>query len=1232
MLGSNTRSEQTVDQFTRHRFITWNINGLNNPTKRREAILYLSSTKPSWVCVQESHLKNETKTKKYTKSRKEQKNEIPPEVDERVLPKKEKIQKNLNILKNLKKKLKMKYIAHESAVGHYSNITLGKEDLEKVYEDDMNTILCTYIQIDDLRILLVNIHASHDAAQYKKSLSDLQTFIDEQKHVNGIIMAGDFNLDLQLDTGYKKKALTAFMRINDLVPVTTDKPTREARKIDYFLLSSSLRSLVENIDLTYNPWSDHAILTLDLAIPSKFKSSSQWYMNSSILENPRSKRKIEDLLEDHLDSNDWIRLKAKIQDLLKTEAILANRKKRNNLKVAIEEYNKIAGSTIEGRIKLVFLEHLHSKINRIVQYMIDGAALRSKQQLYEPSEKPTRQFFAYEKLFQSKKSCATLEGCKNNDDSMVECIKYYSDLYDTKVIDHQEADKLKKLLSEFPKMEKALLSAEFTDTEVSHAIKISSSRSSPGLDGLPFTLYKTCSFLFSAILRDFFNSIHMLPQEVHKDLFTSKMILIYKKGNNKDIRNYRPISITNCDVRLFSSILATRLNKVLMDYTSPWQCGFTYGRSTYDAILTIQHVIRRAVKDQLPLAILLLDWEKAYDRISHKYLAMILNHLCGESSKFTDYIKMMYQNSYFKICFNNRLSDLIPMRSGVRQGCPISPLLFNLCIEPMIEMIEKDQQIIGAYDVKQVYFADDSTFILRNVSDLEKITQVLGIYERASGAKQNRSKSIAQIINNASDLKDAIIRQGYTTTDQTTTLLGCPIGPTVRECEIWDEPIRKAEMSIGIWAQKSLSLIGKQLIANSKLLSRLIYRCGIFKMPPPYIKKVNNLIKRFLFPSRAWCRSTPWLAQKNIGGLGIIDIEDMNDALLSKIALQLQHDKKAIWMPLAKAELGDLWKTYMGGPHDYEKYIPDFWRTIRRSANRTLFLHNQRVETWEEISSMQLEYDPNDPILPITAGEVFGLPPDQSGRRSRIKLHIRRKFRISEERFLTVMERIRRKTMIHFNAVTMKWYGKKIYKPIRANTRPFYLQQLVVKEHDRILPHYLYTTKYGRLRRSAIKYQSDQVAHKYWSDLVSQDEWALITSISKPKFYPNMYLSFRWRLRHLCLFHFHFGQECAQCGKPLVDIRHVLVECDVAARIWDQVSTSLGVEISEKEILFGPLDKRSPIWKHRIKLVICLHEIWKAYWRRKIDNTMTNINDLLHHCKMENIAYAPYYADKSSRS
>ena len=220
------------------------------------------------------------------------------------------------------------------------------------------------------------------------------------------------------------------------------------------------------------------------------------------------------------------------------------------------------------------------------------------------------------------------------------------------------------------------------------------------------------------------------------------ILLLHKKGDKADLRNYRPISLLPAIYKVFSRIFLNRIKQQLNFYQPIEQAGFRTGYSTIDHLHTINQLIEKASEFNIPLCMAFVDYEKAFDSVEFGPLLNSLKNQGIESS----YINILNE-IYLKATSVIRLhedSNEIKLSRGVRQGDSISPNLFNACLEDVVfrrmELEGKGINIDGK-TLTNLRFADDLVLFAHTAIDLQALLEDLNNKSTDAGLKIHTGKT-----------------------------------------------------------------------------------------------------------------------------------------------------------------------------------------------------------------------------------------------------------------------------------------------------------------------------------------------------------------------------------------------------------------------------------------------------------------------------------------------------------
>ncbi|KAG9220267.1 hypothetical protein CCMSSC00406_0006332 [Pleurotus cornucopiae] len=471
------------------------------------------------------------------------------------------------------------------------------------------------------------------------------------------------------------------------------------------------------------------------------------------------------------------------------------------------------------------------------------------------------------------------------------------------------------------------LSRAMTPEEISQAIRLSDNNSAPGIDGVTNLLWKRLIKddaepeeggqaneripTIIKILTEAFNDIEDHGLAANSRFAEGWMCPIYKKNDKDDIANYRPITLLNTDYKILTKALSIRLAAVAGTLLHESQAGFVKGRKIVDQTHLIKMVINYAEAKEENGIIVALDQEKAYDKIEHDYLWRTLKKF-QIPDKFIRVVKSLYQNAETKVMVNGHLSTAFRVTRGVRQGGPLSCLLFDLAIEPLsIALRESDLRgidIPGLQEkLKAVLFADDTTVFLNETDEFESLEEILNTWCKASGAKFNIRKTQVLPIgrkdyrehfvqHRKSERQRTRIPEGIQIVKEgeTIRMLGAWMGNEGNELSPWAPIMESIDNDLSRWDKSRPSLEGRKLITQFVVGGRTQYLTQVQGMPTSIEELLQKQIRTFVWGEKKTpVKEETLYAPRAVGGKGLLDIRARNEAIeIMKLKSYLQLDEK----------------------------------------------------------------------------------------------------------------------------------------------------------------------------------------------------------------------------------------------------------------------------------------------------------------------------------------------------
>ncbi|CAL5415136.1 unnamed protein product [Camellia sinensis] len=405
-----------------------------------------------------------------------------------------------------------------------------------------------------------------------------------------------------------------------------------------------------------------------------------------------------------------------------------------------------------------------------------------------------------------------------------------------------------------------VLEAEFLEDEIWEALKDCEGNKAPGPDGFNLKCIQKCWAIM--------------------------------KENPVGLGDFRPISLITSVYKIIAKVLSRRLRKVLPKIISEVQTAFLSGRHIIDGVLIANEVVDWWKRSKKKGLILKLDFEKAYDSVNWEFLYSMMKNF-GFGEKWVGWMKTCISTARISVLVNGSpTSEFSPMK-GLRQGDPLSPLLFNIVAEGLNILLERAKEVglirgvsVGSSEliITHLQFADDTIiFCEAEWEEVVAVKRILRCFELMSGLKINFHKSkvcgvgvqedIVQVFANKLNCLSQKLPMSY---------LGLPLGANPRRKASWKPVLDKFKRKLAAWKRRYLSFAGRVTLIKSVLSSLPVYFLSIFKLPVGIAKALHRIQANFLWGGSEIRKKVHLINWKEVclskikGGLGVRNLSQLD--------------------------------------------------------------------------------------------------------------------------------------------------------------------------------------------------------------------------------------------------------------------------------------------------------------------------------------------------------------------
>ena len=542
----------------------------------------------------------------------------------------------------------------------------------------------------------------------------------------------------------------------------------------------------------------------------------------------------------------------------------------------------------EDNIDMNEAKRLKDKINNVKCNVLEGIKIRARVKEQIDGEKPSSTLLGKQSHSKNKPLITKIKTepdatsyepdviLDNQNDISNYIINYFENMYSEKITD---MDRQNWFLSFIDKTisgtDNAILLKEITESEIFNIMEKFSKNKSPGIDGLPIEFYLR---FFHIIKKEFCHMIRssILGEELTETQRKAIIILIFKGGDYQLISSWRPISLICVDAKIISKILAARIKPLLNKCVSREQyCGGE--NSIIHCNNTTRDILTYLTSNNETGALVNIDLQKAFDSVDHHFLFKILDKM-GFHHTFISWIRVLYTNTVSLCLINGHKTRPFTIKRGVRQGCPLSMILYVLAQEPLYQAIKQTRQIkpigLPCRETKLLGFADDTTIFVKTELSITYIFYILEYFEEASSIRMNVSKT--RIFGFGEWRGSENWPYPHIKVEVSSiNILGITYAHEINTSVdiAWSDVLLKIKRKICSLSSRSFTIFQRALIINTIILSKVWYIAHTYPLPSKYSKLINKEIFPYL-----WLSKYNPLKRDNVhqckynGGLGVLNV------------------------------------------------------------------------------------------------------------------------------------------------------------------------------------------------------------------------------------------------------------------------------------------------------------------------------------------------------------------------
>ncbi|XP_055960701.1 uncharacterized protein LOC126667366 [Mercurialis annua] len=428
------------------------------------------------------------------------------------------------------------------------------------------------------------------------------------------------------------------------------------------------------------------------------------------------------------------------------------------------------------------------------------------------------------------------------------------------------------------------LDSEITNGEIHQALFQMQPWKALGVDGIPAAFYQNQWVIVGnsicSTIRNIFKE-GVMESDINRTLIS----LIPKTEKPETIKDFRPISLCTVVYKILTKVIANRFKKFMPSIVRPTQASFVAGRNITDNIIIAQEVIHsmRNKKGKESWFAIKVDLEKAYDCLNWKFIEDTLTDV-GIPTHMIKVIMHCISSSHMSLLWNGTSSEEFKPSRGIRQGDPLSPYIFVLCMERLSHRIDLSIQ------------NDDLVLF-------GKATEGQGLIVKSILDEFSKSSGLSCAVNISSLL-------GFQRSHDLGKYLGVPLLHSRITKETYAFILDKIHKKLSGWNANLLSLAGRLTLAKSVLMTIPSYTMQTAPLPKSLCNSINSLVRNFIWGSKEGSRKHCLIKWEDMctpctsGGSGIRDLKRQNNAFIMKLGFSVMTKPELLWVQVVRSKYG----------------------------------------------------------------------------------------------------------------------------------------------------------------------------------------------------------------------------------------------------------------------------------------------------------------------------------------